>query len=262
LIDHGNTRVVAITGAGRGIGAATARRFAREGWHVALMDVDAETVAVTADALGSACIWQGAVDVTDYAALTAAAHAIEAFASRVDVLVNNAGVLRVGPFETISQRDAEFTIRVNLLGVVNATYAFFDALARTPGARIVNLASASSIYGTPDFAVYSATKFAVRGLTEALDIEFRKRHGIRVSDISPPFVSGEMLRSQTFNAPGIARMGGIRMQPDDVAGWIWRAATAKRRRVHYTPQWDQRLLRPLSATPFLTRPILALMMGY
>jgi NADP-dependent 3-hydroxy acid dehydrogenase YdfG len=253
--------VVAITGAGRGIGAATALRFANEGWRVALIDRDAETLRETAASLRAACLWQGVADVTDHRSIAAAADAIGAMAGRVDVLVNNAGILRVGPFETISPEDSAAQISVNVLGVVNGIYAFFERLKSTPGARIINLASASSIYGTPDFAVYSATKFAVRGLTEALEIEFR-RHDIRVCDISPPYVSGQMLASQTYRAPGIERMGGIKMQPDDVAAWIWRAATDDNHRVHYTLQTDQRLLRGLSAIPALTRPVLARLMGY
>jgi NAD(P)-dependent dehydrogenase (short-subunit alcohol dehydrogenase family) len=254
--------VAAITGAGRGIGAAAALRFAQEGWRVALIDSDPGTLAATAKALGSACLWRGVADVTDYASLGAAAKAIgTASAGRVDVLVNNAGILRVGPFETILPSESEAQIRVNVLGVVNGIYAFFDLLKATPAARIVNLASASSIYGTPDFAVYSATKFAVRGLTEALEIEFR-RHDIRVSDISPPFVAGQMLASQTYRAPGIDKLGGIKMEPPEVAAWIWRAATEKSRRVHYTLQTDQRLLRCLGAIPALTRPVMARMMGY
>jgi NADP-dependent 3-hydroxy acid dehydrogenase YdfG len=253
--------VVAITGAGRGIGAATALKFANEGWRVALIDRDPDTLAETATRLRAACLWQGVADVTDHGSLSAAADAIGKIAGRVDVLVNNAGILRVGPFETISPEDSAAQIAVNVLGVVNGIYAFFERLKATPKARIINLASASSVYGTPDFAVYSATKFAVRGLTEALEIEFR-RHDIRVCDISPPFVAGQMLASQTFRPPGIERMGGIKMQPDEVAAWIWRAANDDNHRVHYTLQTDQRLLRCLSAIPALTRPVLARMMGY
>jgi NAD(P)-dependent dehydrogenase (short-subunit alcohol dehydrogenase family) len=253
--------VVAITGAGRGIGAAAARRFATEGWRVAVLDCDAATIEDSARALGTACIWSGVADVTDYVSLAAAAASIAHRAQRLDVLVNNAGILRTGPFETISPEEDEQQIRVNVLGVVNGVHAFFDALRATPGARIVNLASASSMYGTPDFAVYSATKFAVRGLTEALEIEFR-RHDIRVSDISPPFVSGPMLASQTYQSKGIARMGGIKMDPETVATWIWRAATDEPHRVHYTLQTDQRILRAFSAIPAFVRPVMAWMMGY
>jgi len=256
-----NAPVVAITGAGRGIGAATALRFAREGWRVAVLDRDAATLDDTVGKLGAACVWNGTADVTDYASLARAAAEIGERTQRIDVLVNNAGILRVGPFESISPADSEQQIRVNFLGTVNGIHAFFEGLRATPGARIVNLASASSIYGTPDFAVYSATKFAVRGLTEALDTEFR-RHDIRVSDISPPFVSGAMLASQTYTSKGIARMGGIKMGPEDVANWIWRAATDKRHRVHYTLATDQRMLRALSAIPAVTRPVMAWMLGY
>jgi NAD(P)-dependent dehydrogenase (short-subunit alcohol dehydrogenase family) len=162
--------VVAITGGGRGIGAAAALRFAREGWRVAIVDRDAETLEESARALGTSCVWSGIADVTAYESLATAAASIGDRTGRVDVLVNNAGILRVGPFETISPQDAEEQVRVNVLGVINGVYAFFERLRTTPGARVINLASASSIYGTPDFAVYSATKFAVRGLTEALEI--------------------------------------------------------------------------------------------
>ena len=252
--------VVVITGAGRGIGAATAKRFADDGWQVALIDRDAETLATTVASLGTSCVWSGEADVTSHASLAAAATAIYEKTARVDVLVNNAGILRVGPFESISPEDSAAQISVNVGGVVNGIYAFFESLKATPGARIVNLASASSIYGTPDFAVYSATKFAVRGLTEALEIEFR-RHGITVCDISPPFVSGHMLASQKYAAPGVKTMG-IKMGPETVAHWVFRAATAKYPHVHYTLQPDQRLLRPLSAITQLTRPVMAKLMGY
>ena len=252
--------VAAITGAGRGIGAATAMRFAREGWQVAIIDRDAATLAETAAALGTSCVWSGEADVTSYASLAAAANAIVAKTTRVDVLVNNAGILRVGPFESISPEDSEMQIRVNVLGVVNGIHAFFETLKATPKSRIVNLASASSIYGTPDFAVYSATKFAVRGLTEALEIEF-KRYGISVCDISPPFVAGQMLAQQAYTAQGVKNMG-IHMSPDDISAWIWRAATAKYPHVHYTPQKDQRLLRPFSAITALARPSMARLMGF
>jgi NADP-dependent 3-hydroxy acid dehydrogenase YdfG len=252
--------VVAITGAGRGIGAATAHRFARAGWQVALLDRDPQTLAQTAASLGAACVYAREADVTSYESLASAAAEIAQKTARVDILVNNAGILRVGPFETIPPHEAEAQIRVNVLGVVNGVYAFFEALKATPGARIVNLASASSIYGVPDFAVYSATKFAVRGLTEALEIEFR-RHGIFVCDLSPPFVSGDMLASQRYVAPGVKKQG-IKMGPETVADWVFRAATAKYPHVHYTLQTGHRLLRPFSAIVALARPSMAKLMGY
>ena len=253
--------VAVITGAGRGIGAATARRFAQRGWRVALLDRDAATVAAIATELGASCCWSGSADVSEYASLQRAAAEIAHVTDRVDVLVNNAGILRVGPFESISQADAEAQIRVNVIGTVNGVYAFFDALEATRGAAIVNLASASSIYGTPDFAVYSATKFAVRGLTEALEIEFRRRHDIRVCDISPPFVRGAMLGEQTFRPSSLDRLG-VEATPETVAELVLEAALAKNGRVHYTLEAGQRALRSLSALPALTRPVMARLMGY
>src|SRR5690554_2626786 len=183
---------ILITGAGSGIGLATARLFHERGWTVGLLELDPAALEAAAAQLGSERVWQRAVDVTDAAALKAAIDAFaEAQAGRLHCLFNCAGLLDIGRFEDVDLARHERMMRVNVLGVLNGCHAAFPYLKATPGARVVNMSSASALYGVPQFASYSASKFAVRGLTEALNLEWAE-HDITVSDIMPPFVSTNM----------------------------------------------------------------------
>lgn len=110
-----------------------------------------------------------------------------ALGGRMDLLVNNAGVLTAGHFESIEPAAHEAMIAVNVQGLTNVAQLAFPLLQDTPGSTLVNLCSVSSIHGVPLLAVYSARKFYVDGLTQALAIEWAG-HGIRVMSIKPPFV--------------------------------------------------------------------------
>src|SRR6202008_3519610 len=103
-------------------------------------------------------------------------------------LLNNAGILSAGPFESVPLARHFAMLDVNVASIMIGCHRALEYLKRTPGARVINMASATAIYGQPDLVTYSATKFAVRGFTEGLDLEWG-RHGIRVSDIWPSFVS-------------------------------------------------------------------------
>lgn len=212
-------RSIFITGAAAGIGAATARRFAAHGWRVGLFDVDEAGALRLAAELGGAHV-AGRLDVTDAAEWQAALDAFVRRAGRLDVLVNNAGILASGPFETIPLARQQAIVDVNVKGVLNGCHAAFPYLRDTPGACVINLSSASAIYGQPSLAVYSATKFAVRGLTEALDLEWQA-HGIRVLDVMPLFVQTAMV--QGMDAKAIGKLG-VNLGPEDVAGTIYDAA--------------------------------------
>lgn len=225
---------VFITGAATGIGRATALRFAGEGYFVGLYDVNLLGVTSLAKELGSSRAVSGLLDVTDYRAFEAALKSfVKAAGGRLDVLVNNAGILSCGAFEALPAERQHALIDVNAKGVSNGCLAAYPYLKITRGARVINMASASAIYGAPGFAVYSATKFFVRGLTEALNVEWGGQ-GIAVSDVMPLFVDTPMVANLNERPKSIARLG-IQLNAQDIAAVIWQAANDRKPRVHYYP---------------------------
>lgn len=242
-VKGGNGRpAIFVTGAASGIGRACAELFVRNGWFVGLYDVNIEGVMEVADALGEHNTACGALDVSDPAAWEQAlAHFWERSGWRLDVLLNNAGILTAGPFESVPLTRHFAMLDVNVASILIGCHRALDYLQRTPGARVINMASATAIYGQPDLVTYSATKFAVRGFTEGLDLEW-SRHGIRVSDIWPSFVSSAMAAS--FERIPSAKSLGIRLVPADVAETVWRCATTRRpiHKTHWTVGPQARLL--------------------
>nr|WP_297383352.1 SDR family oxidoreductase [uncultured Roseateles sp.] len=227
-------RAIFITGAASGIGRACAELFAQRGWFVGLYDIDVEGAETVAATLGEGNTVVGALDVSDADAWR---RALAEFwvkgGERLDLLLNNAGILASGPFETVPLAKHEAMLAVNVLGIINGCHCALPYLRRTPGARVINMASATAIYGQPDLVTYSAAKFAVRGFTEGLELEW-SRFGIRVSDIWPSFVKTSM--STDFEQLPSARSLGIRLTPADVAAAVWACATSKSRipKTHWT----------------------------
>jgi NAD(P)-dependent dehydrogenase (short-subunit alcohol dehydrogenase family) len=219
-------KAVFITGAARGIGRAAAEHFAQDGWFVGLYDVDAKGVAEAAKEIaastGESTTTSGVLDVTDPKAWHGC---LEQFwteaGERLDVLVNNAGILTSGEFvDTPASRQAA-VVDVNVKGVLFGCHTAFPYLRRTPTARVVNLCSTSAAYGMPGLATYSATKAAVRALTEALDLEWAS-HGIRVCDIWPLVVATDM-GAQTLSGSRYKRFGA-NLRAEDVARSVVDAA--------------------------------------
>ena len=217
-----------ITGAGSGIGRATAVLFAERGWFVGLYDVAARGLEET-QALMQAGSWiSGVFDVRDRAGWSDAVGQFgDATGGRMNVLFNNAGVGRHGWFEQVPPEDSDWIVDVNLKGVINGVYAALPLLETTPGARIVNTASTAGVVGSPQLAVYSATKFAVRGLTEALDVEFTPK-GVRVSCLTPWFIETPILDMATregSNEVMRQKLSGMEVYPVEMAAQkAWDAA--------------------------------------
>jgi NAD(P)-dependent dehydrogenase (short-subunit alcohol dehydrogenase family) len=218
-------KTVFITGAAQGIGLATARRFAAQGWYVGLYDINTaglESLLATGD-FPNAC--GGACDVTQRRSIaTALAQFSSNTGGRLDLLVNNAGVLSSGKFEDIEPRAHDLIIEVNIRGLTNMAQLAFPLLRQTPGSCLVNLCSASSIHGVPMLAVYSASKYYVNGLTEALHIEWAP-HGIRVTSVKPPVINTAMGHQLH---PKLTEKMAISMQPEHVAEAIQMAAEGNR----------------------------------
>ena len=192
-------KVVVVSGAGSGIGRATARLFGRLGARVHVVDLDGDSAAAVAAELGDGVAHT--VDCSDPRAVEALAERVFADGRGVDVLHNNAGIGHAGDIEQTTMEDWERVIGVNLLGVAYAIQAFVPRLlAQGRPATIVNTASAAGLFGIPQLAPYCASKHGVVGLTESLDAELSPR-GIRVCAVCPgivdtPIVSRSILRGE------------------------------------------------------------------
>lgn len=169
-----------VTGAAHGIGRALAQGLAQEGVHLALADIDKakleETAAVARQA--GCLVTTHVLDVGDAAAVAAFPDAVLEQHGKVDILINNAGVALFGAFSEITLEDLEWLIATNFWGTVRMTKAFMPALQSRPAAHIVNLSSIFGIIAPPGQTAYCASKFAVRGFSEALRHEL---HGSSVS---------------------------------------------------------------------------------
>ncbi len=216
-----------ITGAASGIGRATALHFAEKGWFTGIFDLNEEGLESLRSEIGKDQCCSARLDVRDGKSIQKAVTAFaEARGGQMDILLNNAGMLRMGLFDQICLQDQLNTVDVNLKGIISCIHASLDLLKNTSGSRIINLSSGSAMYGMPKHAVYSATKYAVRGLTEALNIELEK-YGIFVCDIMPPYVNTPMLTEAEVQASSIEKLG-IHLTPDKVAAVIWKAAHKKK----------------------------------
>ncbi|GAA5045590.1 SDR family oxidoreductase [Nocardia callitridis] len=224
---------VFITGAASGIGRACALLFAANGYHVGGYDIDEVGLTrLAADIAGAGgAVRTGTLDVTNATQWSQRLAEFHADSGRLDILINNAGILRSGQFESIDLAQHHAVVGVNVGGVLNGTYAAFPYLRETPGAQVVNLCSASAIYGQAELATYGATKAAVKSLTEALDLEW-ERHDIRVLSVLPMFVDTSMVHGVRT---GTTRSLGVRLSAEDVASGIWSATSKRPRlpRVHY-----------------------------
>ena len=182
-------RSIFITGGASGIGLAAARRFAREGWTVGIGDIDEIGMRRAGEELN---LFTYPLDVRDRGQWRNALQEFVGTTGRLDILLNNAGIARYGMFEDVTPDESDLQIDINVKGVVNGAYAALPHLKATPGSRLVNVASVAGIVGSPGLAVYSATKHAVRGLTEALDAEWT-RHGVDVTCVMPFYVETPIL---------------------------------------------------------------------
>ncbi|UKA58630.1 SDR family oxidoreductase [Arthrobacter sp. FW306-2-2C-D06B] len=184
----GQGRVAVITGASSGIGAATARALAADGYRVALLARRSDRIQALADELGDGAIAIEA-DVTDRSSLVAAAERVKAEFGGTDVLVNNAGIMLLGPFSSDQQEDYRQMIEVNLIGAITATEVFLDQL-RDGGGDLVNISSVAGRTARPGNGVYAATKWGMNGWSESLRQELQP--GVRVTVIEPGAVATEL----------------------------------------------------------------------
>jgi short-subunit dehydrogenase len=255
-------RVVVITGAAGGIGRALALAFAREGCALALVDIDApglEDARRAATALGARVSIHTA-DVAYRRMLERVRDEVLAHHGRVDVLVNNAGVTAYSLFEHHVPGEAERIVAVNFWGVMHGCELFLPALRGAGGGHIVNVASMAGFAGMPFQSSYCASKFAVRGLSQALRAELAII-GIGVTCVMPGVTRSQILASATSRDPAVSRTLSELLQrhggsPDKLARRIIRGV--RRDSAEVRGQFDSVLIDLLSRwCPWLVRWFMA-----
>ena len=192
-------KVVVITGAGSGIGRALALNLARQGSLLALSDVDEAGLAETVDLVkgaGAREVRSDRLDVADRDAMAAYATAVAGQFGRVNVVVNNAGVALAGDLTELTYDDMEWIVGINFWGVVHGTKEFLPHLIASGDGHVVNLSSLFGLISMPGQSAYNATKYAVRGLTEALREEMLiAGHRVGVTAVHPGGIKTAIARN-------------------------------------------------------------------
>jgi len=202
-------KVAVVTGGARGIGQALARALAREGVVVAIGDLDAGAAEAAAAELGNGSIGL-ALDVTDRPGFTAFLDEVEERLGPLDIVINNAGIMHVGPLD--EEDDASITrqLEINLHGVIHGTREAMRRMKPRHTGHIVNIASLAGRAGGPNLATYCATKHGVIGLSEAVRQELRGS-GVEVTVVMPSYAKTEL-------AAGVPNLRGIqRVTPEEIA---------------------------------------------
>jgi 3alpha(or 20beta)-hydroxysteroid dehydrogenase len=217
-------KVALISGGARGQGATAARRFVAEGARVAIGDILDDEGKSLAQELGEAALYVH-LDVTkeeDW--ITAVKDAEQAF-GRLDVLLNNAGILRFGKLEAMDLDEYMQIINVNQVGVFLGMKTVVPAMKRAGSGSIINISSVEGLRGLPRLTAYTASKFAVRGMTKAAAVELGK-HKIRVNSVHPGFIDTPMTRAQGLEGVDVDELfkEGVPLRragtPDDIVNMV------------------------------------------
>lgn len=231
-------KTVAITGGARGIGLATAEAFVAAGARVAIGDIDDEVARKAADAIGATAF---AVDVSDGESFAAFLDRVEGELGALDVLVNNAGIMPLGPLADETDRVTRRIVEINLIGALFGTKLATRRMVPRGRGHIINVASAVGRFAVPNAATYSATKFGVLGLTQAARAELRGT-GVHASVILPSLTNTDLVQ-------GLEPRGqqGV-VEPRQVAEVI--VGTVRRPRFEtWVPRAGQRAFRIMSILP-------------
>ena len=218
-----NAPKVLVTGGGRGIGRAIALRFAREGAWVAVAartSPEIDAVAAEVEAAGGKGL-AAQMNVRDFGSVEAAVYrAVEWAGGTLDVLVNNAGIFDVAPFDKLKIDDFNRMLEVNLAGPVLVTSEALEGLEESERAHVFNIASTAAKQGYPGGVAYCASKYGLRGFSDALREDLRPK-GIRVSTVYPGATDTTIFEG----VPGDWDRAAMN-RPEDVAEVVWKAWSA------------------------------------
>ena len=245
-------KVVLVTGGGRGIGAAIARALAAEGAHVAVADLDGAAAAAVAAELGGGALGLS-LDVTDRPAFTALLDEVERRLGPLDVVVNNAGIMPLGRFELEDEATVIRQLELNVHAVIHGTKEAMRRMKPRRSGHIVNVASSAGRAAFPGGATYSACKFAVVGLSEAVRAELRGS-GVEITVVMPGLVHTEL-------AVGVPDARTVRRAtPEEVARATVRALRRPRFQV-YVPRTIGALMVLGSVLPWRVRDVAVRLLG-
>ncbi|HRV59234.1 MAG: SDR family NAD(P)-dependent oxidoreductase [Solirubrobacterales bacterium] len=241
--------VVVVTGGAAGIGRATSTKMAEAGARVAIGDIHGEKAAEAAEEVSKRADGAGSgggaigkpLDVTDREGFELFLDDVEAELGPIDCLVNNAGVMLLGPIDEEEQSATRSMIDVNLVGVINGTQAAMKRMKQRGRGRIVNIASQAGKAGMAGGATYCATKFGVIGFSEAVRAEL-KGTGVSISWVLPGIVNTEL----AVGLPDIPLMDVL--SPDDIAGAVLEALTEGGSEI-WVPARNQWLDAPVRLLP-------------
>lgn len=243
------SKVAVITGAGSGLGAAMARRFADEGWRILVTDQHASRAETVVGELSGDGHAAQVLDVTDPDGWRTLAERVDADFGRIDLLVNNAGVATGGMLGETPLEDWRWVLDINLMGVVRGCHEFVDRFRRQGSGHIVNVASWAGLAGAPGIASYGTAKAAVVSFSEMLRAELDPA-GVRVSVLCPAFVKTGL--TETMRAPDDSYSARVQrwmeksgVSAEDVAGVVVDAVRSGRFLLltHPETRWQYRIKR-------------------
>ncbi len=228
----GTRKSIFITGAASGMGLETARLFAAGGWFIGAYDVNETGLTALKTELGADNCLVRRLDVADREDYRRAlAEFSAATDGHMDLLFNNAGIGKGGLFDEQSFDDIMAVVNVNFIGVLNGIHLAAPLLKATRNSLCFSTSSSSATFGMPGIAVYSATKHAVKGLTESLSTEFA-RYGVRVADTLPGLIDTPLIPDALRNTAASSGMFRL-IKPVEVAKAVWASYHDEPDRLHW-----------------------------
>lgn len=233
-----NKKSIFITGAGSGIGKATAKHFAKKGWYVGLSDRNEITIKAVQQEIGVANSSIHVADVTDKVGIQKAiADFGEITGGQMNAIFNNAGIALAGGFEHIPLEEHDKVIAVNVNGVMNSTFYALPLLKKTPNSYIISMCSAASVYGSAELTTYCASKAAVKSLTEGWNMSFQE-YDIHACDLLVAFVDTPMVKQELDGMKLDAKH--VKVTAEQMAEGAWKAVHSKK--VHHLIGTDVKVM--------------------